>query len=375
MLTEPDKMKKTKLYLLTFAAISLVTILAGMGALRYYYSNARETLWAHKTQSGQREIRELGILLEQELKAGIPPAKAIEHLQQSILNTDLQSEFVCMYNTEGIELCHPDPALVGTKIEAGNSRFLNSGNSKNFNEILQNGKQASGIRIFPESINRSSEIVSVFPVKGTNWMLASHANLTVLQHQMDYLYQKFMLGTLLLVLVISGSCFWLIRLIYRKYEREMHLQIAGLNEEINELSMLNRLLESKQHNVVPDANKPSMPGGETTRKRIITYQKDEINTIGVEDISYISLADNIVSVQTFQKQLYTINNSLDDLMKQLDNDTFYRANRQYIVNINAIETILVYGHNQLQLNTRPKSSEPIIISKNKVSEFKKWLDR
>lgn len=155
----------------------------------------------------------------------------------------------------------------------------------------------------------------------------------------------------------------------------MNLQIAGLNEEINELSILNRLLESKQHNVEADANKITVPGGEIPRRRIITYQKDEINTIDVEDISYIFLADNIVSVQTFQKQVYTITNSLDELMKQLDNETFYRANRQYIVNINAIENILVYGHNQLQLNTRPKSAEPIIISKNKVSEFKKWLDR
>ena len=155
----------------------------------------------------------------------------------------------------------------------------------------------------------------------------------------------------------------------------MNLQIAGLNEEINELSMLNRLLASKQHNVAANENKPAVPGGETARKRIITYQKDEIKTIDVEDISYIFLADNIVSVQTFQKQVYTITNSLDELMKQLDNETFYRANRQYIVNINAIENILVYGNNQLQLNTRPNSAEPIIISKNKVSEFKKWLDR
>ena len=75
-------MKKTKLYILTFAAISLVTILACLGALRYYYSSARETLWAHKAQSGQREIRELGILLEQELRAGIPSADAIEHPHQ-----------------------------------------------------------------------------------------------------------------------------------------------------------------------------------------------------------------------------------------------------------------------------------------------------
>jgi len=45
------------------------------------------------------------------------------------------------------------------------------------------------------------------------------------------------------------------------------------------------------------------------------------------------------------------------------------------VNVNAIKTILIYGKNQLRLVTQPASSEDIIISKNKVAEFKKWLDQ
>jgi len=364
-------MKKTKLYILTFSAIALVAIVAGWGALRYYYTNAGEALLVQKTQSGQREIRELGILLEQQLQHGVPPGKVIDNLQQSILNTDVQSEFVCMYNTDGIELCHPDPSLVGMKIDAGNSHFSGSGSVQSFQHILKSGKLASGIRTFPEHINRGSEIVSVYPVKGTDWMLASHANVMVLQTQLDHLYQKFLMGTFLLVLVISGSCFWLIRLIYRQYEKGMNLKISVLNEEINNLSLLNRQLETKQHNVALN----TIPKEDTTRKRVLAYQKDEIITIYVEEIVYITLIANNVSVMTFQNKMYGINTSLDDLMKQLDNDLFYRANRQYIVHINAIAGIWVYGRNQLRLDTKPKCPEPIIISKNKVSEFKKWLDR
>jgi DNA-binding LytR/AlgR family response regulator len=98
-------------------------------------------------------------------------------------------------------------------------------------------------------------------------------------------------------------------------------------------------------------------------------------TLEVRDVALIMLTDNGVSVQTFLNQQYTVNTSLDELMKQLDGDTFYRANRQFIVNVNAIKTILVYGKNQLQLVTHPQAPEEIIISKNRVSEFKKWLDR
>lgn len=364
-------MKKTRLYILTFSAIVLVAILTGWGALQYYYAKASEALLDQKMESGQREIREIGILLEQQLQTGTPSAKVIENLQKSILNTDVQSEFVCMYNTEGIELCHPDPSLVGMKIGEGNSRLSRSGESQAFHDILKHGKLASGIRTFPVSANRSSEIVSVYPVKGTDWMLASHANVKVLKAQLDHLYQKFLTGTFPLILLISVSCFWLIRAIYRKYEQEMDHTITGLNEKVNSLSMLNRQLETRQQNVVAEIKSEE----ETTRRRLITYQKDEIVPIDVQDIVFLSLSDNIVSAVTFQNKMFILNSSLDDLMTQLDNEIFYRANRQFIVNINGVASILVYGRNQLRLETSPKSIEPIIISKNKVSEFKKWLDR
>lgn len=365
-------MKKTELYIFTLAAISLVCLLVGWGSLRYYYVNAREALWIQKMQSGQREIRELGVLLEHQLKDGISPDNVIRNMQQSILNTDVQSEFVCMYNTDGIELCHPNPSLIGTRIETGNSTFLTSDTAQRFQKVLQNGKLASGVRIFPENTKRSSEIVSVQPVKYTNWMLASHANIVVFQDQLDHLYQKFLIGALFVVLVMSVGCFCVIRAIYRKYEVHTDLQIEGLNEQINTLSILNRQLELKQHNTL---QRVESSNEETLRKRILTYQKDEIIAIDIDDIAYISLVGETVSTHTFQRQVYPINNSLDELMKQLNNDLFYRANRQFIININSIESILVYGKNQLQLKTTPKCSEVITISKNRVSEFKKWLDR
>src|SRR5690606_335413 len=323
-------MGRVKLYIYTFAIIAIVTLMVAIGALRFYYASAREVLLKQKTESGQREIRELGILLEQQLQAGIPSAKVIENLQQSIQNTDVQSEFVCMYNTEGIELCHPNPSLIGTKIDAGNSSFSGSDKKQSFQKLLKDGKLKSGIRTFPKSTNRSSEIVSVYPVRGTGWMLASHANINVIQAQLDNLYQKFWVGTLLLVIIITGICFWLIRLIHRKYEQEMELKISGLNKEVNNLGMLNRQLEYKQQHATENRN---IQKEENTKKRLITYLKDEIITIDTEDIAYIILSGNTISVFTFQNKIYNLNTSLDDLMKELDNKNFYRANRQFIINI------------------------------------------
>ncbi|WP_449397824.1 LytTR family transcriptional regulator DNA-binding domain-containing protein [Chryseobacterium wanjuense] len=67
--------------------------------------------------------------------------------------------------------------------------------------------------------------------------------------------------------------------------------------------------------------------------------------------------------------------SLDEVIKTLDQKMFYRANRQFIINIKAISNILLYGKNQLKIVTIPESKETILISKNRVAEFKKWLEQ
>jgi len=371
-------MKKTRLYIFTFAGISLIVCLIGMGVFRYFYSTAKEALWNSKMGSGQRETREVGRMLEQQLQNGIPPQKVIDNLQQSILNTDVQSEFLCMYNTQGIELCHPDPSLVGQKIDAGNSRFAGKGGLVDFSNILRSGTADAGVRSFPDEKHRSAEIVTVYPVKGSDWMVAAHANIAVLQVQLDNLYQRFMIGILLMVICISGSCYWLIRLIYRKYEGRMEQEILRLNEEVNGLTALNHQLElsqQKQRTADKEVITAGVNATENSRKRLVTYVRDEMSMVEVSDIAFIFLSQNNVMVQTFLNQQYSLNISLDELIKQLDNDVFYRANRQFIVNVNAIKTILVYGRNQLQLITHPLPPEDIIISKNKVAEFKKWLDR
>jgi DNA-binding LytR/AlgR family response regulator len=53
---------------------------------------------------------------------------------------------------------------------------------------------------------------------------------------------------------------------------------------------------------------------------------------------------------------------------------FFRINRNCIVNINAVRDILYYSSSRLKLNgDRPVYD--IVVSKDKVSEFKKWIDK
>lgn len=363
-------MTKNRTYTLIFLILTTSTVLSSIGLLYSFYTHAQEALIEYKMQSGQREIREIGILLEQQLDLGLPPATVQQHLQQSILNTDSQREFVCMYNTEGIELCHPDLTKVGTKVNRENSIFLKNGIQHHFLSILEEGKLTQGIRTFDPQSHRDSEILHIYPVKGTNWLLASHINIKVLQTELNYLFQKMLLATVLTSFILIGSCFWFILLIYNKRETAINIHVSDLQNSIFRLNSMNQLLQQKQHQVGGISSEEE-PG----KKRLIAYQKDKIITIDTSDIIFITLQYGIVSVRTTHNKTYTLNQTLEELMQGLDPKRFYRANRQYILHISSIESILIYGRNQLKIETVFKSIDPIIISKNKAADFKRWLDQ
>ncbi|MDE1191401.1 MAG: LytTR family DNA-binding domain-containing protein [Arachidicoccus sp.] len=368
-------MKKARLYTWTLLGISLIVLIVGLLTFRYFYLSAQTTISESKMTNAQRESREVGRLLEQQLQSGLPREKVIQNLQQSILNTDAQSEYLCMYNQKGVELCNPNPALVGKLIDTSDSKVKRNEENIPFSELLKEGKSNTTVRNFPKSRNRASEIVSVYPVIGTDWMVATHANIGMVQSEMDNLFRQFLLGTILMIIVIAGLCYLLIRLIYRKYEQATDLHIASLNKELNELNVMNNHLKTLQSQSKPFETVVPENEEDIKRKRMLVYEKNELISIETQEISWIYLDENTLILTTFLQKKYTINGSLDELMKQLDNDIFYRVNRQCILNVNAIKSILLFGRNQLEILTNPTTPKEIIISKNKVAEFKNWLDR
>jgi len=373
-------MKKARLYTLTLAGISIVVLIISLISSAYLYSSTKEKLWNSKLESGEREAREISRLLEQQLHSGLSKNDVIHNLQVSIENTDVKSDFICMYNQEGIELCHPNPALIGQKIQEGNSqvRGITDKKTKTLRAVLGQGKKTTGLRTFPDNPKRNSEIVNINPVAGTDWMVASHANLDVLQEQLSDLYRQFVLSMLLSTIFISGCCYIIIRLIYRNYETALDLEKNELNNKVNELQVLNSQLNSNQQKLqnLPDSTLYNdTKETEITKKRILTYHKDELIKLDIQDIAYILLDTGITYIYTLDNRQFTSNSSLDEIMKWLDPISFYRANRQFIVNIRAIASILLYGKNQLKLIIKPELRADVIISKNKVSEFKNWLDQ
>ncbi|WP_315819897.1 LytTR family DNA-binding domain-containing protein [Paraflavitalea speifideaquila] len=66
--------------------------------------------------------------------------------------------------------------------------------------------------------------------------------------------------------------------------------------------------------------------------------------------------------------------SLDQVEKLLDRHLFFRINRQYIVHIDAIRKILTYYNSRLILQLHPDAGADVIISRERVADFRGWLE-
>lgn len=130
----------------------------------------------------------------------------------------------------------------------------------------------------------------------------------------------------------------------------------------NELENLQKLLEN------------SLPGKKAKKARFMVKSGQTIKTIRSKEVAYFLAEEGVVLLVTFEGKRYVINYTLDQLEEQLEEKTFFRANRQIIVNIEAVKEVHPYFKGRLHLVVDPRLKDDQIISSSKASPFKEWLD-
>ena len=113
------------------------------------------------------------------------------------------------------------------------------------------------------------------------------------------------------------------------------------------------------------------------RKRFLVAKADAYKQIPVEDIAFFMVEDKITMAVTFKNRQHIIDWTLSDLEEELNPDDFLRMNRQFIINLNAIDRVENYFNSKLIIKLVPglKTPERIVVSREKATMVKNWLDR
>jgi two-component system, LytTR family, response regulator LytT len=121
-------------------------------------------------------------------------------------------------------------------------------------------------------------------------------------------------------------------------------------------------------------------------KELVSNYKTEIYkesfTVKIGKKIKIIKADEVVCFYSFNNATYlktdTSNYIISDSLTSLENDlnpkAFFRVNRTFIVHINAIKDIVAYSNSRLKLILHSYKETEIIVSRERVKDFKNWID-
>jgi DNA-binding LytR/AlgR family response regulator len=104
------------------------------------------------------------------------------------------------------------------------------------------------------------------------------------------------------------------------------------------------------------------------RNQWMPIATNEIACFAKETLNYTYL---------FNGERYMLDfSTLDDVEELLDPNLFYRANRQYIINIDAIQRVKPMENSKLVIRLKePNHKFEIDMSREKAPVFKKWIDK
>ena len=111
------------------------------------------------------------------------------------------------------------------------------------------------------------------------------------------------------------------------------------------------------------------------KKRFTIKIGQHIKIIPTNEIECLYSENKSTYIHSKSNRIYLIDNSLEYWQDSLDPENFFRVNRTFIIHVNAIKDIVAYTNSRLKLVLNSFNEIEIIVSRERVKKFKKWIDR
>lgn len=118
-----------------------------------------------------------------------------------------------------------------------------------------------------------------------------------------------------------------------------------------------------------------LPEENLYKKRFLGKVGQRLFFIGTEKIAYFQADNKIVYLVDTEGNRYVVEFTMEQLVEQLDPRQFFRLNRSFMVSIHAIQQVKPWFNSRLKLSVQGNSSpEDMVVSRDRVAEFRLWAD-
>jgi DNA-binding LytR/AlgR family response regulator len=147
-----------------------------------------------------------------------------------------------------------------------------------------------------------------------------------------------------------------------------------LKESLEKYDSLKTTYSGAQAVNIAEILKQINPDEKRYKSRFLIKVRDQLIALETKNIAYFFTEHALVYARTKQNKKYVVDFTLDELEDLLDPNSFFRLNRQYIANFLAIEASHQWEKGKLKITLEPKTDTTVLISRDRSTEFKRWLD-
>ena len=110
------------------------------------------------------------------------------------------------------------------------------------------------------------------------------------------------------------------------------------------------------------------------KKRFSIKFGQHLKLINIENIECFYSENKGTYLHTNEGRNYLLDSTLEHLEDELDPNVFFRINRKFYVNINAIKDMVSYTNSRLQIKLNSYNEQEVIVARERVKDFKAWLE-
>ncbi|WP_020601607.1 LytR/AlgR family response regulator transcription factor [Spirosoma spitsbergense] len=160
------------------------------------------------------------------------------------------------------------------------------------------------------------------------------------------------IGLLFILLLHMGyTMYWMVR-----YHRHT---VAGLQQKIARLKSASPIIFS-------GGNQPG------ARTLLVNHGKAQV-PITTDQVAFIFIANEVSIVKTADSKSFVLDLTMEQVAERLSSADFFRLNRQFLVNRQAIQRVENDGVGRIVLYLKPSHAEEVVVSRRRVAEFRQWM--
>lgn len=110
------------------------------------------------------------------------------------------------------------------------------------------------------------------------------------------------------------------------------------------------------------------------KKRFTARVGQHLKIINADEVECFYSENKGTYAATTDGRNYLLDTTLENLESELEPKIFFRVSRKFYVNINHIKDIISYTNSRLQIKLNTYIQQEIIVSRERVRDFKLWLE-